>query len=107
MTSHSPGERPVLQPSATHPITVEPTGERVTVRVGGEIVAQSDAAFTLQESTYPAVQYVPIADAVAERWRRTETTTYCPFKGDAAYYSVVTSDGAVVEDVVWVYDQPY
>ena len=52
-------ERPVLEPTDAHPITVQPTGKHVTVRVNGEVVAESDAALTLQESTYPAVQYIP------------------------------------------------
>ena len=53
--------RPVLEPTASHPITVEPTGKHVTVRVNGESVADTDDALTLQESTYPAVQYIPLA----------------------------------------------
>ena len=53
-------ERPVLQPTAEHPITVTPTPGRVVVRINGEVVADTSAALTLQESTYPAVQYIPI-----------------------------------------------
>ena len=55
-------DRPVRQPTADHPITVEPTGKHVTVRVNGEVVADTDDALTLQESTYPAVHYIPISD---------------------------------------------
>lgn len=100
-------QRPVLEPSASHPITVEPTGSRVTVRIGGDVVAESDAALTLSESTYPPVQYIPIADAVAARLRPSSTTTYCPYKGDAGYFDVVSSSGHVTEDAVWTYEQPY
>jgi uncharacterized protein (DUF427 family) len=57
-------ERTVLQPTEAHPITVTPTGKHVVVRVNGEVVAETDAALTLQESTYPAVQYVPLSDVV-------------------------------------------
>ena len=99
--------RPVLQPSAGHPITVTPTGQHVTVRVNGEVVADTDAALTLREATLPAVQYIPIADVEQEMLRRTDTATYCPFKGEASYYSVVTSDGGAVDDVIWTYEQPY
>jgi len=100
-------DRPVLQPTADHPITVEPTGKRVTVWVNGELVADTDAALTLRESTYPAVQYVPMADVASDRLRRSDTATYCPFKGDASYYHVVTADGATVDDAIWTYEQPY
>lgn len=99
--------RPVLEPSAAHPIAVTPTGEHVTVRVNGEVVAATDAALTLQEATLPAAQYIPLADVRKDMLRRTDTATYCPFKGDASYYSVVTSNGATVTDVIWTYEQPY
>lgn len=100
-------DRPVLQPSETHPITVEPTGEHVTVRVNGEIVADTDNALTLQESTYPAVQYIPRDDVVQSALRGSGTETYCPFKGEASYFHVVTESGDTVEDAIWTYEAPY
>lgn len=109
-------ERTVLLPTAEHPITITPTGKHVTVRVNGEVVAETDAALTLQESTYPAVQYVPLADVVGSVLRRSDNTTYCPYKGEASYYHVVTgaseatgkdSGGSTVDDAIWTYEQPY
>ena len=98
--------RPVLEPTAEHPITINPTGKRVVVRVNGDIVADTTEALQLQESTYPAVQYIPYKDVVANVLTRTDTSTYCPFKGDAAYYSV-TAGGGTVEDAIWFYEEPY
>ena len=98
--------RPVLEPTAEHPITVNPTGKRVVVRVNGEIVADTNEALQLQESTYPAVQYIPFKDVVQDVLTRTDTSTYCPFKGDAGYYSVTTGAGTV-DDAIWFYEQPY
>ncbi|WP_101951328.1 DUF427 domain-containing protein [Mycobacterium sp. 3519A] len=100
-------DRPGLQPTASHPITVEPTGKHVTVRVNGELVAETDEALTLQESTYPAVQYIPLRDVVAERLKPSDTETYCPYKGDASYYHVVTEAGDTIEDAIWTYREPY
>ena len=100
-------DRPVLQPSETHPITVEPTGKHVTVRINGEVVADTDNALTLQESTYPAVQYIPKTDVVASALRDSGTETYCPFKGVASYHHVVTGSGDTVEDAIWTYKEPY
>lgn len=94
--------RPVWQPTAEHPITVTPTGKHVTVTINGVVVAESDGAVTLQEATYPAVQYIPLADVVQSALARSETTTYCPYKGEASYYHV-----AAVQDAVWTYEQPY
>jgi uncharacterized protein (DUF427 family) len=98
--------RPVLEPTAEHPITINPTGKRVVVRVNGEIVADTNDALQLQESTYPAVQYIPFKDVAQNKLSRTDTSTYCPFKGDASYYSVTTGDG-MVDDAIWFYEQPY
>jgi uncharacterized protein (DUF427 family) len=98
--------RPILEPTAEHPITVNPTGKRVVVRVNGDIVADTTEALQLQESTYPAVQYIPLKDVVQDVLTRTDTSTYCPFKGEAGYYSVTTG-GATVEDAIWFYEQPY
>jgi uncharacterized protein (DUF427 family) len=98
--------RPVLEPTAEHPITVNPTGKRVVVRVNGEIVADTNEALELQESTYPAVQYIPFKDIVQDVLTRTDTSTYCPFKGEAGYYSVTTG-GGTVDDAIWFYEQPY
>ncbi|RZT24916.1 uncharacterized protein (DUF427 family) [Mycobacterium sp. BK558] len=100
-------DRPVLQPSSTHPITVEPTGRHVVVLIDGDVVAETDAALTLQEGSYPAVQYIPITDVVPDRLVRSDTATYCPFKGDAAYYHLRTTGGGTVTDAVWTYEQPY
>lgn len=99
-------ERAVLQPTAEHPITITPTGRHVVVRVNGDVVAETDAALTLQESTYPAVQYVPLSDVVASALVRSDTTTYCPYKGEANYYHV-TAAGQTADDVIWTYEQPY
>lgn len=100
-------ERPVLTPTAEYPITVSPTAGRVTVRIGGEVIAETANALTLQESTRPAVQYIPLADVRQDVLSRTATTSYCPFKGDAAYYTVTTAAGQTVADATWTYEQPF
>jgi uncharacterized protein (DUF427 family) len=97
----------IKEPNAGHPITIEPTEGRVQVRVNGELVADTTSALVLQEATLPAVQYIPLADVAQDRLTRTDTSTYCPFKGDASYYSVTTAAGDTVDDVIWTYEQPY
>lgn len=99
--------RPVLEPSTGHPITITPTAGRVRVRVNGEIVADTSAALGLREATIPVVQYIPFDDVAQELLTRTDTTTYCPFKGEANYYSVRTAAGDIVDDVIWTYEQPH
>ena len=99
--------RAVKIPDETHPITIRPTGSRVTVRVGGVTVAESDRALSLAEASYPVVQYIPIDDVDKSLLGRTDTQTYCPFKGDASYYSVHAPDGTTETDLIWTYEQPY
>ena len=100
-------DRAAKIPDATHPITVRPTGSRVTVRVGGVTVAKSDSALSLAEASYPVVQYIPLGDVDQSLLRRTDSHTYCPYKGEASYYSVQTPDGATETDLIWTYEQPY
>lgn len=99
--------RAVKIPDATHPITIRPTGSRVTVRVGGVKVADSGSALSLAEASYPVVQYIPIADVDQSLLRRTDTRTYCPYKGDASYYTVQIPDGRTETDLIWTYERPY
>jgi uncharacterized protein (DUF427 family) len=95
-----------LIPGPDHPITVAPTGKHVAVKAGGKVIAETDSALTLQESSYPPVQYLPLKDVDADVIRRTDHETYCPYKGDASYYSLSTGDGEL-ENVIWTYEQPY
>ncbi|MBD0736691.1 DUF427 domain-containing protein [Streptomyces sp. CBMA29] len=98
--------RTVKTPGPDHPITVEPNPERIVVRAAGKVVADTTHALTLREADYPPVQYIPLADVEAGALRPTESQTYCPYKGDASYYSLVTADGEVT-DAVWTYEKPY
>jgi uncharacterized protein (DUF427 family) len=70
------------------------------------VVASSDRALTLQEASYPAVQYLPLEDVDADVLRPSEQTSYCPFKGDASYYDLAVGD-QVAEGAVWTYRQPH
>ena len=99
--------RPVLTPTDEHPITIAPTDGRVVVRVGGTVIADSSHALTLREAGYPPVQYIPLADVDPAVLRPSQTATYCPYKGDASYYSVQTAGGDEAEDAIWTYQDPY
>ena len=98
--------RQMKTPGPGHPITVEKDPSRVTVRVGDQVVADTTAALVLRESNYPPVHYVPLADVDPAFIAPTATSTYCPFKGDASYYTLVTRDGEFA-DAVWTYREPY
>jgi uncharacterized protein (DUF427 family) len=98
--------KPVLVPGRLHPITVERTPGRVTVTLGGRVVADSTSALTLTEASYPSVQYVPLADVDADVLVPSDHTSYCPFKGDATYYSLQVGDD-VAPAAAWTYVDPH
>jgi uncharacterized protein (DUF427 family) len=94
-------------PGPDHPITIEDTGQRVLARVGTRVVADTARALTLREAGYPPVQYIPLEDVDQKLLTPTETLTYCPYKGDASYYSIDLDGGNGLTDAVWTYREPY
>ncbi|WP_329318818.1 DUF427 domain-containing protein [Streptomyces sp. NBC_01262] len=93
-------------PGPDHPITVEATRVRVVARVGTHVVADTTRALTLREANYPPVQYIPLDDVDQTLLTDSATRTYCPYKGDASYYSLALTDGGRT-DAVWFYPEPY
>jgi uncharacterized protein (DUF427 family) len=93
-------------PGPDHPIVIAPQGGRVVVTAGGKVVADTRAALTLREASYPAVQYIPREDVDMTLLQRTEHTSHCPYKGDASYYSI-PGGGERAANAVWVYETPY
>ena len=93
-------------PDAEHPITIAFNPKRVQVEYNGHVIVDTRRALTLRESTYPAVQYVPREDADMAFMTRTERQTYCPYKGQASYYTILM-DGQFGENAVWTYEDPY
>jgi uncharacterized protein (DUF427 family) len=93
-------------PGPNHPITIGANPARVTVSVAGRIIADTRNALTLREASYAAVQYIPQKDVDMTLLKRTDRHTYCPYKGDCAYYSIpLGGDGSV--NAVWTYENPY
>ena len=102
----SSSQREARIPGPDHPITIEPTAGRVVVRVGDQVIADSTRALTLQEASYPPAYYVPLDDIDPAVLVPSTTDTYCPYKGDASYYSVATP-GDDIADAIWTYATPY
>jgi uncharacterized protein (DUF427 family) len=98
--------RPALTPGPDHPITIERNPRRVQVRAGDILIADTTNALKLREANYPAVQYIPRCDADMAQLRRSDHSTYCPYKGEAAYFDIpaLGDDG---RNAVWTYEQPY
>lgn len=99
-------QKTIKIPGRDHPITIEPNPHRVVVTLGGSEIANTTGAMTLREANYPAVQYIPREDVDMSALERTDQGSYCPFKGDASYFSI-TAGGARSENAVWSYETPY
>ena len=93
-------------PGPDHPIAIAPNPKRVRVVFNGRVVADTTQALTLKEATLRPVQYIPREDADMDLFVRSAHTTHCPYKGDAAYFSL-TVDGRTVDNAVWTYEAPY
>jgi uncharacterized protein (DUF427 family) len=96
----------VKEPGPDHPISIAASGKRVRVTFAGRVIADTTRARTLQETTYKPVHYIPREDADMTLLTRTAHATYCPYKGDAAYYSITVGD-QTAENAIWSYEQPY
>jgi uncharacterized protein (DUF427 family) len=93
-------------PGPDHPITITPNPRRVLVRAAGRVVADTRAALTLREADYPAVQYIPREDIDMALLARTDHATWCPYKGDCAYYSIPSAGPSAV-NAAWTYEAPH
>ena len=102
----STSTRPVRIPGPDHPITITANPRRLVVSVAGRVIADTRAALTLREATYPPVHYIPRKDADMSLLERTDHATYCPYKGDCAYYSI-PAGGERAVNAVWSYEAPY
>ncbi|HEV8259836.1 MAG TPA: DUF427 domain-containing protein [Burkholderiales bacterium] len=98
--------KPTKIPGPDHPITIAANPLRVVVSVWGRVVADTREALTLREAGYRAVQYIPRKDVDMSLLQRTDHATYCPYKGDCAYYSI-PSGGERSVNAVWTYEAPY
>ena len=93
-------------PGPDHPITITPHRGRVRVICHGAVVADSIHALAMQEKTAPTVFYIPRDDAKMALFERTAHNTYCPYKGEASYYTLRTGDKRS-ENAIWSYEEPY
>jgi uncharacterized protein (DUF427 family) len=93
-------------PGPDHPITITPAKGRWRVSFENHVIADSGDALVLQEADYKPVVYFPRADVSMDYLSRTERSTHCPYKGDAAYYTLLM-DGRFAENAVWTYEEPF
>jgi len=99
-------ENPMKIPDENHPITLERERTRIRVLFEGHEIADSGDVIVLREAGYPPVRYFPRDDVRMMFLRRTPKVSHCPYKGDAAYFTIYR-DGKVIDDAVWSYEDPF
>jgi len=96
----------------THPrdpytrVDVLATDRHITISLGGRVLAETDRALAVFETGLPTRWYLPIED-VRAALTPSDSTSRCPYKGEAHYYSVAVPDGELGSDLVWYYPDPY
>ncbi len=93
-------------PGPDHPITIARNPARIVVSIAGRVIADTRAALTLREAAYPPVHYIPRRDVDMALLARTAHATYCPYKGECAYYSIKLG-GERSTNAVWTYEAPF
>jgi uncharacterized protein (DUF427 family) len=98
--------QPVRIPGPEHPIAITRNAKRVVVMVDGRVIADSRQALSLQEASYPSVYYLPRSDVDMTSLQRSDHRSYCPYKGEASYYSI-PAGGKRSENAIWTYEAPH
>jgi uncharacterized protein (DUF427 family) len=89
-----------------HVVDLKPEGRRVRVTFAGTVIADSTQALRVEETGHGPVHYFPAKDVREDLLKQTAHHTYCPFKGEASYWTIAV-DGRSSENAVWGYCTPY
>lgn len=87
------------------PPRLESSARRIEIWFDGERIADSRRAWRVLETSHPPVYYLPPDDIVPGVLRPTDGTSFCEWKGTAAYFDVVHGDRAV-PNAAWAYPRP-
>jgi uncharacterized protein (DUF427 family) len=80
--------------------------KRIRVSFAGEILVDTEGALEVLETRHAPVLYFPRDDARMDLFERTDHHTFCPFKGEASYFSLRVGEQAA-ENAVWTYEDPF
>ena len=86
-------------------ITIRPVDGTYSIRAGGAVIGETKNALELREGGHDPVIYIPREDVEMIFLEKSDTTTTCPHKGEASYYSIIAKSGAI-RDAAWSYEDP-
>jgi uncharacterized protein (DUF427 family) len=98
-------QAPIQAGTPAHPITITAAPHRIRVTFAGRVVADTIRPLSLAEASYAPVMYIPREDVDLATLERTDHKTYCPYKGEASYYSIHAGD-RTAQNAVWSYERP-
>ncbi len=75
------------------------------VRAAGAVLGESTNALELTEGDYPPAIYFPRSDLAMAFLEPTDTTSTCPYKGEASYFTIVAKSGPLA-NAAWSYERP-
>lgn len=91
--------------SYPRPPRLEPVSERLVVRVGPLVIADTTGGYRVLETSHPPGYYLPPGDCDFDRLEKAAGSSFCEWKGTAAYWDVVL-DGQVLARAAWSYPHP-
>ncbi len=86
-------------------IKIRPAGGTWVVRAAGAVLGETTRALELIEGDYPPVVYFPRDDVSMAFFDTSDTTSSCPYKGNATYYDLIAKSGTF-NDAAWSYETP-
>lgn len=87
-----------------HRVDVRRTSRRIQVLMGDQVLADTRQGKLVFETMLPTRYYLPPQDMLVAL-APTPTSTICPYKGEASYWSFEAA-GEVVQDLIWSYEDP-
>ena len=93
-----------------HKITIQSSPNKTIVSFLNIELANSCNSLQLCENNYPPVFYLPRSDVLFNFLVVSKHKTYCPFKGEASYWSInlpELNSGKILENVAWSYETPF
>jgi uncharacterized protein (DUF427 family) len=92
-------------PNPYHRVDCRPTDRRLRVTVAGTTLVDTNDTVIVFETSVETRLYVDPALVRTDVLQRSETSSYCNYKGHATYWSAMI-EGTSVADVAWSYADP-
>jgi len=100
------GKSPGHAQHPEHKVEETRVAQKVTAAIDGKVIADSTDVIRVDEDGAPARYYFPRDAVKVDQLDRSATTTKCPFKGTATYYTI-TQNGRRFDDAIWSYEDPF